>query len=114
MIIEGLKLMLAGMFTVYVFLAALLVMIKISARFFGGSPQSRETAAYACKLRFQRRERQGCGCHIGGGCRIRVKKITRLVSADYEENTFSGHIIQGRLSVVFRRARADRGFYSGG
>ncbi|MCY3973832.1 MAG: OadG family protein [Candidatus Dadabacteria bacterium] len=36
MIVEGLKLMLAGMFVVYVFLAALLLMIKISERFFGG------------------------------------------------------------------------------
>ena len=36
MIVEGLKLMLAGMFVVYVFLAALLLMIRISERFFGG------------------------------------------------------------------------------
>lgn len=35
MISEGLKLMVAGMFVVYAFLSVLLVMIKISARFFG-------------------------------------------------------------------------------
>jgi len=40
MIFEGLKLMLAGMFVVYVFLSALLVMIKVSARFFAGSPET--------------------------------------------------------------------------
>ena len=39
MIFEGLKLMLAGMFVVYVFLSALLVMIKISARFFAGATE---------------------------------------------------------------------------
>lgn len=38
MIFEGLKLMLAGMFVVYVFLSALLVMIKVSAYFFGAAP----------------------------------------------------------------------------
>ncbi|QMU55665.1 MAG: hypothetical protein GKS04_00435 [Candidatus Mycalebacterium zealandia] len=35
MILEGLKLMLAGMFVVYIFLSALLIMIKVSAYFFG-------------------------------------------------------------------------------
>lgn len=36
MIVEGLKLMLAGMLVVYIFLLALLAMIKVSERFFGG------------------------------------------------------------------------------
>lgn len=40
MIVEGLKLMLAGMLVVYVFLSVLLLMIKVSAHFFGSSPQS--------------------------------------------------------------------------
>ncbi|MGI9558394.1 MAG: hypothetical protein ACR2NQ_01830 [Thermodesulfobacteriota bacterium] len=35
MILEGFKLMLAGMFVVYIFLSALFVMIKVSAYFFG-------------------------------------------------------------------------------
>ena len=40
MIFEGLKLMLAGMLVVYAFLSVLLLMIKVSAHFFGISPQS--------------------------------------------------------------------------
>jgi len=40
MIVEGLKLMLAGMLVVYVFLSVLLLMIKVSAHFFGASAQS--------------------------------------------------------------------------
>ncbi len=40
MVFEGLKLMFAGMFVVYVFLSVLLVMIKVSARFFAGLPEN--------------------------------------------------------------------------
>ena len=43
MVFEGFKLMLAGMFVVYIFLSALLAMIKISEYFFGG--ESAEAAA---------------------------------------------------------------------
>ena len=45
MIFEGLKLMLAGMFVVYIFLSALLIMIKASAYFFGGASRSAASAS---------------------------------------------------------------------
>ena len=40
MLFEGLKLMLAGMFVVYIFLSLLMVMIKVSAYFFGVASES--------------------------------------------------------------------------
>ncbi len=40
MLFEGLKLMLAGMFVVYVFLTLLLVLIKVSAYFFDTASES--------------------------------------------------------------------------